>query len=201
MTDVPGRCVRCGRAVAPQGGLHIENSTGVTLGGNGTGGGCPHCGGDVRLIDGTFNFRAEGIEVLEAPTWSREVIDALRLTLQRIVDEQPDDPVAEVAQVSPEMARAINKATSGWDKNSVTMLISILLAVLMGVYQVARDARADDSGATPDEIRQIINILQDAERSGSPFGKVGRNEACPCGSGVKFKRCHGRRVRRSTSPK
>ena len=25
----------------------------------------------------------------------------------------------------------------------------------------------------------------------SPFGKVGRNEICPCGSGKKFKRCHG----------
>ena len=23
------------------------------------------------------------------------------------------------------------------------------------------------------------------------FGAVGRNEPCPCGSGVKFKKCHG----------
>jgi uncharacterized protein YecA (UPF0149 family) len=28
----------------------------------------------------------------------------------------------------------------------------------------------------------------------TPFGegKVGRNDPCPCGSGKKFKRCHGR---------
>ena len=26
----------------------------------------------------------------------------------------------------------------------------------------------------------------------STWGKVGRNEACPCGSGKKFKHCHGR---------
>ena len=26
----------------------------------------------------------------------------------------------------------------------------------------------------------------------SSWGKVGRNEACPCGSGKKFKHCHGR---------
>jgi preprotein translocase subunit SecA len=25
----------------------------------------------------------------------------------------------------------------------------------------------------------------------STWGKVGRNEACPCGSGKKFKHCHG----------
>jgi preprotein translocase subunit SecA len=24
------------------------------------------------------------------------------------------------------------------------------------------------------------------------WGKVGRNEACPCGSGKKFKHCHGK---------
>lgn len=26
----------------------------------------------------------------------------------------------------------------------------------------------------------------------SPFGKVGRNQPCPCGSGLKYKKCHGR---------
>jgi preprotein translocase subunit SecA len=26
----------------------------------------------------------------------------------------------------------------------------------------------------------------------STWGKVGRNEFCPCGSGKKFKHCHGR---------
>jgi len=24
------------------------------------------------------------------------------------------------------------------------------------------------------------------------WGKVGRNEVCPCGSGKKYKHCHGR---------
>ena len=27
--------------------------------------------------------------------------------------------------------------------------------------------------------------------TGSPTAKAGRNELCPCGSGKKFKRCHG----------
>jgi preprotein translocase subunit SecA len=26
----------------------------------------------------------------------------------------------------------------------------------------------------------------------STWGKVGRNEACPCGSGKKYKHCHGK---------
>jgi preprotein translocase subunit SecA len=28
-------------------------------------------------------------------------------------------------------------------------------------------------------------------RDPSTWGKVGRNEACPCGSGKKYKQCHG----------
>jgi preprotein translocase subunit SecA len=29
-------------------------------------------------------------------------------------------------------------------------------------------------------------------RDPTTWGKVGRNETCPCGSGKKFKHCHGR---------
>jgi preprotein translocase subunit SecA len=29
-------------------------------------------------------------------------------------------------------------------------------------------------------------------RPGTAVAKVGRNDPCPCGSGVKYKRCHGR---------
>src|SRR6266571_3365896 len=30
--------------------------------------------------------------------------------------------------------------------------------------------------------------------------KIGRNQPCPCGNGLKFKRCHGRLDRRTTVP-
>jgi preprotein translocase subunit SecA len=31
-------------------------------------------------------------------------------------------------------------------------------------------------------------------------GKVGRNEPCPCGSGKKFKKCHGSLTTPPTKP-
>ena len=43
--------------------------------------------------------------------------------------------------------------------------------------QITGTNRDDESGATP--VRR-------------PNSKVGRNDACPCGSGKKFKKCHGR---------
>jgi preprotein translocase subunit SecA len=36
------------------------------------------------------------------------------------------------------------------------------------------------------------DVLERDPRDPSSWGKVGRNEACPCGSGKKYKHCHGR---------
>ena len=48
-----------------------------------------------------------------------------------------------------------------------------------------------NSAATPTSPMKAIN---DAQRGSGPVGgkeKVGRNAPCPCGSGKKYKRCHG----------
>jgi preprotein translocase subunit SecA len=31
-----------------------------------------------------------------------------------------------------------------------------------------------------------------SKNAGIPSSKVGRNEPCPCGSGKKYKQCHGK---------
>ncbi len=48
-----------------------------------------------------------------------------------------------------------------------------------------RAAGAADGGRTPARRRAIPN-------DPATWGKVGRNEPCPCGSGKKYKHCHGR---------
>jgi uncharacterized protein len=40
---------------------------------------------------------------------------------------------------------------------------------------------------------QIMPIMAQADvAQATAFGKIGRNAPCPCGSGLKFKKCHGR---------
>lgn len=40
---------------------------------------------------------------------------------------------------------------------------------------------------------EVVHILAaEDERLQAAFAKAGRNDPCPCGSGLKFKRCHGR---------
>ncbi|MDA1191512.1 MAG: preprotein translocase subunit SecA [Candidatus Poribacteria bacterium] len=49
------------------------------------------------------------------------------------------------------------------------------------------------SGATKAAASSAAARLGSQARAAqNPYGKVGRNEPCPCGSGKKFKQCHGR---------
>ncbi|MGC2124392.1 MAG: SEC-C metal-binding domain-containing protein, partial [Xanthobacteraceae bacterium] len=50
----------------------------------------------------------------------------------------------------------------------------------------AMPARAAQASAEP----ALARNPQDPQS----WGKVGRNEPCPCGSGRKFKHCHGKYV-------
>ncbi|RPJ12156.1 MAG: anaerobic sulfatase maturase [Deltaproteobacteria bacterium] len=46
---------------------------------------------------------------------------------------------------------------------------------------------------------QVMNLLAQAEeRPRSVSGKISRNASCPCGSGLKYKRCHGQNRTPST---
>ncbi|SET37647.1 preprotein translocase subunit SecA [Thorsellia anophelis] len=58
----------------------------------------------------------------------------------------------------------------------------------------AAEALAKQQQATHEAATEEANI--DAQKSGKPMivgaeGKIGRNDPCPCGSGKKYKQCHG----------
>jgi preprotein translocase subunit SecA len=48
---------------------------------------------------------------------------------------------------------------------------------------------APTAGAGADKPRTYVKA-----ESGDPYANVGRNDPCPCGSGKKFKNCHGKRA-------
>jgi preprotein translocase subunit SecA len=68
----------------------------------------------------------------------------------------------------------------------------------MQAQQAELDKAADQAQATgPDETAGTGAALPDAvegfvESDPSTWGNPGRNQPCPCGSGKKFKHCHGR---------
>jgi len=54
----------------------------------------------------------------------------------------------------------------------------------------AEEGTADSQGSAPHRTRQASEHVN--PRDPSTWGRVRRNEACPCGSGEKYKSCHGK---------
>lgn len=111
-------------------------------------------------------YKAEAFNLFEGMSQSlREGVTAQLMRVE-IVQQQPED----VPALPPMQASHLNPST-GEDE---------LALAAAGAETLAR------AGITPKPA---------AERTASDpntWGKVGRNEACPCGSGKKFKHCHGR---------
>ena len=72
--------------------------------------------------------------------------------------------------------------------------------VFAGDLQRRLVARAEDLDVREQRLDERERLLRASERRlrvrATPFAlsahvKVGRNEPCPCGSGFKYKRCHG----------
>ena len=63
-----------------------------------------------------------------------------------------------------------------------------------GSLTIRREAAAqaaNAAGRAPAPAQGTVKTYVKAE-SGDPYANVGRNDPCPCGSGKKFKNCHGR---------
>ena len=150
----------------------------------------------------------------------REIVRALLNVQIRRVDPNEADPA--VAGATPETAPAIPAPTAGAAEATAPPSPRADRpggAVDAAQVPPARPAAALASGAlaratgtrvsTPLVTKPIVrNIVESSSAgtrradgngngagngaNGAPQGKVGRNQACPCGSGKKYKFCHGR---------
>ena len=55
-----------------------------------------------------------------------------------------------------------------------------------------QSAQQRPDGAVLSPVRQRINKDERDPANPETWGRIGRNEACPCGSGKKYKQCHGK---------
>ena len=91
----------------------------------------------------------------------------------RAIEEEVSDFWFRIEVGRPEAAKQLEQAPDKWS---------------------GAQARKDDFGGASSEMNQAASANQSKEPA-KPFRrdqpKVGRNDDCPCGSGRKFKKCHG----------
>src|SRR5581483_124101 len=111
-------------------------------------------------------YKAEAFNLFEAMSQSlREAVTAQLMRVQIV--QQPETPPPELP---PMQVSHVNPST-GEDE---------LALAEAGAQTLAR------AGITPKP------AAERNPKDPTSWGKVGRNEECPCGSGKKYKHCHGR---------
>lgn len=120
--------------------------------------------------------------------------DARRMTVPGAlptIDEQPASELAADETPAPDDARPFLGL-----HNAVQELVTVGCLECELPYSDA----AEEAGCLADDPQALAAFAlsqQDARRAGNvapgmALGGVGRNDPCPCGSGLKYKKCHGR---------
>ena len=135
----------------------------------------------LRPCDELFEYEVAGI-------------DDLKTSVQNAAYEQKDPLVIykqESFNLFESMLLNINR-----DISSFLIRASLPIKEDSDMHE-ARQQRSDDRNLKTSREDQVLNQRTSPKEKPQPVHvekKVGRNDPCPCGSGKKYKNCHGRNV-------
>ena len=189
MPDIPAICNSCG-TLFPSG-MFLENCRDMSLSGC-TAGPCPRCGSQGHIPDGIYNVTGNIIELLSGPGSTIEALTRLKEKLTRIRDRTSNQneirsQVEEVLSEHEGLKNYIPK--NGSELAAYIAVIVSIIALILNYGFKNKDKIGPDNVINQINIDQTINIQASTERV---IPKVGRTEPCPCGSGLKYKKCHGK---------
>ena len=122
-------------------------------------------------------YKAEAFSLFEAMSQSlREAVTAqlMRVEIMPQPVEQQALPAMEAHKIDP---------TTGEDEMALAMA---------GAETLARHGIGGGAAAAASVAPRAVPAAERNPKDPTSWGKVGRNEPCPCGSGKKFKHCHGK---------
>jgi preprotein translocase subunit SecA len=61
----------------------------------------------------------------------------------------------------------------------------------MVASKAAADGLVTSGEPPPPSMQRGVGGIAEPAFAANPYAGVGRNDPCPCGSGKKFKKCHG----------
>ena len=99
-------------------------------------------------------------------------------------EEAEDEVVEEVEEAEPRFGAAVAQAAASATADQPHIVARGLQAP-KGPQNLSYSA-PDETGGT-----EVSGARQQAGVSDDPYAGTSRNEACPCGSGKKYKKCHG----------
>jgi hypothetical protein len=198
MSNVPVVCDNCGGLFSTR---SIINAPGATFS-DVTFGPCPYCGGDGHVPDGTYSFVGDVTRLLQAPQRTVDELRRLAHILENAQERGADteEIKAEIERETPEFA----SLTDLLPRNRAELYAFIALILMIIQMLQSTPGNIPDINIDPDIVVNATIQQQSRppmsqphterhthENSPRRVAKVGRNDVCPCGSGKKYKYCHG----------
>ena len=118
-------------------------------------------------------YKSEAFELFKAliERWHEAVISQMMRIEVRFQPPEPDAPPMQYLHLDPASGMNEEPFGGGGDRGGIGEFSAAAVGLI----------------AAP----EIVEAAERNPRDSATWGKVGRNEACPCGSGKKFKHCHG----------
>ena len=130
-------------------------------------------------------YKAEAFSLFEA--MSQNLREAVTAQLMR-VEILPQPPEQQMMPLPAMEAHKIDP-TTGEDE----MALAMAGAETLARHGIGGGASAGSAAGSVAAARNApVPAAERNPQDPTSWGKVGRNEACPCGSGKKFKHCHGK---------
>jgi len=148
--------VNCGASVRP-GGIVIENATG-TMANNRVQSACPHCRGDVRLVEGKIRARDDLFEVLVGPEWTRQTLRNTGLLFEearRLAERDPAAALDLLEREAPLLAPRLQRWRNGLLSNRGAALAAWLSLAVSIIFWVLQQA-TDDPGVSESVLTDLV---------------------------------------------
>lgn len=110
----------------------------------------------------------------------------LQINIVKPEDGETDEDASPLPEPSHEPARQMNysKPEDALERSSISSISSAPAAQASSSVSISGMGQPAPTPAA----QKTATIVKDKD---DPYANVGRNDPCPCGSGKKFKKCHG----------
>lgn len=155
---------------------------------------CPHCQKVTGVLppgDGTFSTSPITGRIERV---ARVLAKSDEGALRQLSDSLAVARAARDVKAAEAALRAAGLLESGDSQQTMSLReqrIWQLVMVILGVLAVIVPMRTGSHQPTEGQIRRICHQVSERASNVDAIRKVGRNDRCPCGSGAKFKKCHG----------
>ena len=195
MINLPAVCKKCGLTF-PSGIAIGNNCSSSSFKDNKTS--CPQCGSISDILDcttdteGKLHFSKSAYEVLSNPAVANDTLEKLKViiaTQQKSETKSAKTVIETIKKEIPELDGLTNLLTPQNAGEFYSMLGFILTLILF--IQAMRSANKQPNTTVINNYYGAPDYEQAAYQATYESGGLKRKDICPCGSGKKFKNCHG----------